>query len=469
MADPKMSIAELKTLFQSLAKRTFQYDRLSELDLFDILPHGTIASVFTILKFIKSRYDPMKLRSALQEVFKPERPIFGDCVPEMGYRQARVAVTSTTGGGPCAFSNYSRYYFASDSARNRESATMCQDTQFEDLVVDNGLLRADNPAQGFRIWQAAMATAAAPLFFPPYEHEEPDSRVPFKRTFVDGALHSNSPVTFALEERNRIWPSHKCSRSVDILVAVGTASQRIDDFALPKFIDVAGSGDVAKFFRNTVDSEEAWKKFQGTFEYKDWIHYRLNISLDSKIQLDQWKKMDELMQLVDTRYNESNQRGSLYHQIGEVADRLTATLFFYEPQEYVARHGTEYISGQIWCRLETPSEAFRLLISRVEGIYFHRLTNLNTNPVECNFIANNRSGRTFKELRPSLMQSQQSFSLPFSIDCRGDGTEQIMIKVELSPPGGLVGTGYRSKKVNISGFPTTFNRIKEALKCRGVK
>lgn len=468
MADPTLSVTDLKTMFEELAKKTFQYDRLSDFDFLNILPHGTMASVFTLLKWIKSRYDSTKLQSALQEVFEPERPIFGDCSLEHGGRTTRVAVTSTTGGEPCAFSNYSRYHFLPNSATNRERA------QLDDLVIDNELIRADNPAHGFKIWQAGMATAAAPLFFPPFEYTEPNSRVPFKRTFVDGALHSNSPVSFALEEKDRIWPKQRSTMAIDFLITIGTGNQSQDDFTLPKIIDSAGSGDVAKFFRNTVDSERAWGKFRGSTKHDQSIHYRLNISLESRVQLDHWKKMRELMNLVDSLYEDSDHQDSLREQIEVVANRLTASLFFYEPSTLIpTKHGREYIEGRIWCRLDTPSEAFRCLISRVQGFYFHRSAYQNENSIEINF--NFSTGKSFQRNQPfrniqaHILQSPQPFELPYSFEYKGDGNEKLSLLVGLTPPEGAGVNGHPTPRIRISGFPTTFNEMKESLKCRGVE
>lgn len=457
MADPKLTLEELQNSFLTLAEQTFQYDRLSTFDFLDILPHGTIASVFTILKWIKSRYDPERLRTALQVLFAPERPIFGD-LPDFGYRKARVAVTSTSSGAACAFSNYSRYAFPSDQTENATETKSHND----DLIVDNGLLRSDDPTQGFRIWQAAMATAAAPLYFPPFVREEQGRGIPFRRSFVDGALHSNSPVEFALKEKDRIWPADRVVKPVDILVAVGTGYSENDDFHLPRFIDVAGSNEVALFFKNTIDSEKAWQEFcTQSSAYDPRKHHRLNIVLAQKVQLDEWRKMKSLIERVDECYNDDRPH-SLRRHIETTADQLVAALFFYEPQDIRRRNGQEYIAGQIWCRLDTSSEAFRFLISRVQGFYSRTHSN-NANPLPCTFKTG-EGDQYWTTIKQRYLQGRQLFALPYNI--RDTGVASFSLSVVLNPVEGLQTN--RSTTVFISGFPTTFNRLRSALKTRGL-
>jgi len=50
-----------------------------------------------------------------------------------------------------------------------------------------------------RMWEAALATASAPVFFQPYSFSE-------DQTLVDGGLGSNNPTLIALSEARSLWP-----------------------------------------------------------------------------------------------------------------------------------------------------------------------------------------------------------------------------------------------------------------------
>ena len=64
--------------------------------------------------------------------------------------------------------------------------------------------REDKDKLEMRTWEAGLATAAAPFYFP--EYYKPET----KKDYVDGALHANFPGAYALEEMDKILygPSH---------------------------------------------------------------------------------------------------------------------------------------------------------------------------------------------------------------------------------------------------------------------
>jgi hypothetical protein len=74
------------------------------------------------------------------------------------------------------------------------------------------------------IWEAARATSAACLFFPPISIGSPE------RTYIDGALSGFcNPASLGLLEAGKLWPN----RSITTLLSVGTGS--------PSTIPVEGS------------------------------------------------------------------------------------------------------------------------------------------------------------------------------------------------------------------------------------
>jgi len=62
------------------------------------------------------------------------------------------------------------------------------------------------------IWEAALATFAAPIYLPTFRKDT--------TIYVDGAMYANCPVRLALEGKDRIW--HHDGASLDVLVSLGT-------------------------------------------------------------------------------------------------------------------------------------------------------------------------------------------------------------------------------------------------------
>lgn len=70
------------------------------------------------------------------------------------------------------------------------------------------------PGTGCTIWQAARATTAAPLYFPPIRFGHPH------RNYADGGItHNNNPVRALWDEAKQVWGS---SRRLGCIVSIGT-------------------------------------------------------------------------------------------------------------------------------------------------------------------------------------------------------------------------------------------------------
>lgn len=59
------------------------------------------------------------------------------------------------------------------------------------------------------LWEAALATSAAPTYFPPVKIGE--------RTLIDGGVFANNPSAIALAEARLMWPNDEI-----VLVSLGT-------------------------------------------------------------------------------------------------------------------------------------------------------------------------------------------------------------------------------------------------------
>jgi predicted acylesterase/phospholipase RssA len=97
------------------------------------------------------------------------------------------------------------------------------------------------------IWQACLATTAAPTFFPPTNIHG--------RYYVEGGLGNNNPVRTCIDEALRIWGK---KRLLGCVVSIGTGKAQMNDVArgfylLKTLRDIATSPDKAALeFRNEM-------------------------------------------------------------------------------------------------------------------------------------------------------------------------------------------------------------------------
>jgi len=147
-----------------------------------------------------AKYETTPLRKALQDNFGDDY-LFGN-KEENANDAAKVAVTATDEARKrvVILANYSR----------KDTDQIKRQKEHYDFP------RPDNPALELRIWEAAAATSAAPLYFKPFVHG------PTKRTYLDGALYHNNPVRLVHRERKLLWPD-VADKHPDILLSIGTS------------------------------------------------------------------------------------------------------------------------------------------------------------------------------------------------------------------------------------------------------
>jgi patatin-like phospholipase/acyl hydrolase len=140
------------------------------------------------------------------------------------------------------------------------------------------------------IWEAALATSAAPTFF--------DSIKIGRQQFVDGATGLNNPVEVVLEEARSIWPD--AIPRIQCIVSIGTGMPDLKDF-----------GDNLKEIVNTLktistETEETALRFLKNHKHLDiGSHYfRFNVQHGlEKVGLDEHKKIDTI-EVATVRYLE---------------------------------------------------------------------------------------------------------------------------------------------------------------------
>jgi hypothetical protein len=302
---------------------------------------------------------------------------------------------------------------------------------------------------------SALATSAAPGFFRKWKIGAPP------KPFVDGALHSNLPAPFALEEMERIWPRRSSPKVLDTLVTVGTGIQG-QSFSLPNWLDVASLGEVAAaFYYNTVDTESTWVRFQGSQAFDPSRHHRLNVDIKGDhVGLDRWDKMPKLRSLVNDEYY--NLQSGLAVAIERVSYKLAASLLYFEPESSSSRDHSphskspnrrEEVRGQIWCRLPRESNELRRLVQRISGFY-RRETHLNVDqpwmPI-----------RMDENWKSQIISGRDHFVVPCVVSTlRPDSLQTIA--VELNPPSRSREANLEPlgrEKVPISGFPVSFRDL----------
>jgi hypothetical protein len=100
------SVAEMRTKFLELSERTFKNDRGGPLSKFD--PLNVLPAFLMTVKAWESKYKTTPLRLGLISLFGSNKSMFPSAAFTGNQRTVRVAVTSTTSGDPCIFTNYNR-------------------------------------------------------------------------------------------------------------------------------------------------------------------------------------------------------------------------------------------------------------------------------------------------------------------------------------------------------------------------
>ncbi|KAG9506092.1 hypothetical protein J7337_003071 [Fusarium musae] len=160
------------------------------------------------------------------------------------------------------------------------------------------------PTERFKIWEAARATSAAPMYFP---HIEAGGV-----SYFDGGLESNNPVIEVIEEAKQEFPDDKIST----VISVGTGAYRASDAS-------AGLAGFMNYMINMATSTE--KHHRAVLEDPRFAdirkegYFRLNGTLElGAIDLAAVERMDEIECLAEA-YMSSNEG---QQQIGMCAERL---------------------------------------------------------------------------------------------------------------------------------------------------
>ncbi|KAM0716770.1 hypothetical protein Q7P37_008215 [Cladosporium fusiforme] len=343
----ELTISDMKTRFLDMARKAFQNQRQSMMD-WD-LP-TLITNTLVLFGLSRSIYPTTPLRQCLQELFGSDTPLFGP-LASTSRRDTRVAVTSVKSDGEqlCLITNYNRQNMAEDEW--------------------GGIQREDQGANELRVWEAGLATAAAPLYFKAFFKPET------KKYYLDGGLKANFPGEKALAEMSTIWTVKTKLEVVkphlDLMVTVGTGVQQ-QDLHIP--FAAGGINKMVKIFSENLDSDHMWQEFRKKQDEKHASRtVRLNTSLPTAkyIAFFDYRLMDSIADHVSAEGTSDPQLKDL---ITSVASRLLASLFFFQPHdlaEPISRsgQGAAACSGYIRCRLAKGSPELTALVSKVTAFW----------------------------------------------------------------------------------------------------
>ena len=141
------------------------------------------------------------------------------------------------------------------------------------------------PGTHCKIWEAARATSAAPLYFPDIKLGVPPA------AYVDGGLNYNNPIHAVYDEAKRIWG--KTPRKIQCIVSVGTGVPALKSTGnsgkqiVDNLIDIAlNTQRVAEEFLDSMDHLSPDEKP---------TYVRLDVDNGLKdIKLEEWKSFDLL-------------------------------------------------------------------------------------------------------------------------------------------------------------------------------
>jgi predicted acylesterase/phospholipase RssA len=406
------SIDECIEFFKEASKNTFQFPRKLTIGTTKgLMAMGTVDSLF--------RTTP--LERELTKFFQ-NTSLFGPSINIHFQITTRVAVTTAKDGGEIEtiIANYNRP--RGDWSR------------FE---------REDDISKDMKAFEGGLATAAAPFYFSPFRKGGTD--------YVDGAVYANCPAGVALDEKEKLWPNN--GSSLDILISLGTGSQKREKNKVPWPLRYGFMGPVLKMFERQTNSEMMWERtYDASPDARKSKMHRLNPEIHGKngkhVELFDWDEEDSLLEQVE--------RWTITEKalLQGLANRLIASLFFFEPSSPQPLDADRpWFTGSIRCRLRHGSEALHRLLARIQGFSYGTVSRDDIPRVSQ--LADGR----WHPIPTHTVFVQEGPTQKFRVSCElpfdgAEGTYQVVI----------VHLAGEQEKLPISGFPATSHELADRSK-----
>jgi patatin-like phospholipase/acyl hydrolase len=419
-------IGALKGEFIDLATKTFRTGKGGAL-VAALDPFKLTSKAFMALRIWESKYATKPLREGLQRIFGLENNLFS-----ARNRGVRVAVTSAkdNGADKCLIANYNR-------------PTTNDDLDFE---------REDENSNEMKTWEAALATAAAPFYFKKFEKAET------KKNYTDGALHSNFPVQYTLEEIARVWQTpDERKPPLDILLSVGTGIQE-REIKIPSMLKIGGFEAVVTSFHNNLDCHRKWQDFHA-LHMADSLQrkvHRLNAKIEgSYVALDHYSRMKDIANDIAAQIQDP----VFASEIDTLANILTASLLFFEPSRSspsgLPSRDRAYLPGSIRCRLARNSPPLKTLVDLIDSFWYKEIRN----DKDLTGAGNWTNVPLPDQLRVKVKTQREWLRVPYTISTiESRGTQQVLA-VTLRRPSPSMKSLAAQVPIPISGFPASFESM----------
>jgi hypothetical protein len=197
--------------------------------------------------------------------------------------------------------------------------------------------------QTLKVWEAARATSAAPLYFAQLRYKD-------HTEYWDGGLYFSNPARAAICEAERIWPSTQ-GKVTDLLLSVGNGCNSKGDHSL----SLRSSGFLGhlhmlknRLLKN-IDSEAMWfESFASMASPHPTRYFRLNPkvrhelpALDDLGALGEGGKLEAIAAtyLLDPKTQ---------NQLDNIFLKLISTSFYFHPvrRSYKAESSHSIIEGE---------------------------------------------------------------------------------------------------------------------------
>lgn len=177
----------------------------------------------------------------------------------------------------------------------------------------------------FTVWQAARATAAAPMYFKPFKHSG--------TAYVDGAIKHNCPVIVADSERRRIW-GDVSDWPADFLLSLGTGVSGVQSDAPTHSGIWYGLRLAFKMIDDQLNCNKIWREYfneasiRGGHRFEARRNMRINVPFQKeRPPLDGVEHMEALEKVSLCAVQNDPQ---LRADIHEAAHRLVASCFYFD-------------------------------------------------------------------------------------------------------------------------------------------